>query len=202
MARAVHNLDESGGDLTGLLQAWRGGDRSALEQLTPIVYAELRRLARHYMAGEKSGRALQATELVHEAYLRLVNVGHFDWQNRAHFFGVSAGIMRRILVDAARARHARKRSGPEEISLDEVAVVAPEPGPDLVALDEALDALAMVDRRKSQVVEMRFFGGLTAEETAGVLGVSAETVTRDWLLAKMWLVRELKGESQPARKGV
>ena len=189
-------------EVTGLLLAWKGGDRDALAQLTPLVYAELRRLARRYMVGERAGHPLQATELVHEAYLRLMDVGHLNWQNRAHFFGVSASIMRRILVDAARARHARKRSTSSELRLDEVAVVAPEPSPDLLALDEALDALAQVDRRKSQVVEMRFFSGLTAEETAGVLGVSPETVVRDWRLAKLWLIRELKSEAKPERKDI
>jgi RNA polymerase sigma-70 factor, ECF subfamily len=182
-------------DVTGLLQAWRGGDRGALEELTPIVYAELRRLARHYMAGERAEQQFQATELVHEAYLRLVDVGHLNWQNRAHFFGVSAGIMRHILVDAARSRNARKRSRSAEVPLDDLALFAPERGADLIALDEALNGLAEVDRRKSQVVELRFFGGLTAEETAGVLGVSVETIVRDWRLAKMWLVRELTSRS-------
>jgi len=188
------------GDLTGLLQAWRSGDASALEKLTPLVYAELRRLARHYMAGEKPGHQLQTTDLVHEAYLRLVDVRHFDWQNRAHFFAVSAGIMRRILVDSARSRHALKRNASAEVSLDNVALVAPEPGPDLVALDQALDALAAVDQRKSKVVELRFFGGLTAEESAEVLAVSLETVVRDWRLAKMWLVREMRSSLTPEPK--
>jgi RNA polymerase sigma-70 factor (ECF subfamily) len=190
-------------DLTVLLQAWKGGDQGALAKLTPLVYAELRRRARHYMAGEKPGHQMQTTDLVHEAYLRLVDVGHFDWQNRAHFFAVSAGIMRRILVDAARSRHAGKRSASAEVPLDRVVVFAPETGADLIALDQALDALGAVDRRKSQVVELRFFGGLTADETAEVLGVSSETVARDWRLARMWLVRELTSvggpESKPAR---
>jgi RNA polymerase sigma-70 factor, ECF subfamily len=184
-------------ELTVLLKAWRAGDQGALERLTPLVYAELRRLARRYMAGERAGHQLQATDLVHEAYLRLVDTRHLDWRSRAHFFAVSAGIMRRILVDSDRFRHAAKRNEAVQVPLDDAAILAPEPGPDLVALDQALDALTAIDGRKGRVVELRFFGGLTAEEIAEALGVSTETVVRDWKLAKLWLVRELSSGRAP-----
>lgn len=148
------------------------------------------------MRGERAGHSLQATALVNEAYLRLIDVQHVDWQNRAHFLAVSARLMRRILVDFARARHYQKRGGgAQKITLDEALVVA-EPGRDLVALDDALNALAKIDERKSRVVEMRFFGGLSVDETAAVLNVSPDTVMRDWRLAKAWLLRELRGKSQ------
>ena len=181
--------------MTQLLLSWGKGDLAALEELTPLVYEELRRLARHYMGNERVGHTLQATALVNEAYLRLVDIHKVQWQNRAHFFAMSARLMRRILVDAARSRNYQKRgAGAQRVSLDEGLLVV-EPGRDLVALDDALEALAQVDERRSKVVEMRFFGGLSVEETAEALGVSADTVMRDWKLAKVWLLRELKAST-------
>ena len=180
---------------TTLLLAWGRGDETALDQLIPLVHDELRRLARRHMAGERGGHTLQATALVNEAYLRLIEVNQVRWQNRAHFFATASRVMRRILVDAARARGYQKRGGgAEKVSLDEEILVSAEPRQDLIALDDALNALAAFDLRKSQVVEMRFFGGLSVEETAEALHVSADTVMRDWRLAKVWLVRELSGE--------
>ena len=180
---------------TTLLLAWGRGDETALDQLIPLVHDELRQLARRHMAGERPGHTLQATALVNEAYLRLIEVNQVRWQNRAHFFAMASRVMRRILVDAARARGFQKRGGgAETVSLDEALLVSGEPRQDLVALDDALNALAAFDLRKSQVVEMRFFGGLRVEETAAALHVSADTVMRDWRLAKAWLVRELSGE--------
>jgi RNA polymerase sigma factor (TIGR02999 family) len=180
---------------TTLLLAWGRGDETALDQLMPLVHDELRQLARRHMAGERPGHTLQATALVNEAYLRLIEVNQVRWQNRAHFFAMASRVMRRILVDAARARGYQKRGGgAETVSLDEALLVSGEPRQDLIALDDALNALAAFDLRKSQVVEMRFFGGLSVEETAEALHVSADTVMRDWRLAKVWLVRELSGE--------
>jgi RNA polymerase sigma factor (TIGR02999 family) len=181
-------------DVTGLLVAWGRGDESALDELMPIVHGELRRLARRLMRGERGNHTLQTTALVNEAYLRLVDISRVRWQDRAHFFAMSARLMRRILVDHARSRKYLKRGGMlRRVSLDEALAVS-ERGTDLVALDDALDALAAVDPRKSQVVELRFFGGLSLEETAETLQVSAETVGRDWRLAKAWLLRELNRE--------
>jgi RNA polymerase sigma factor (TIGR02999 family) len=180
---------------TALLLAWGRGDETALDQLIPLVHDELRQLARRHMAGERPGHTLQATALVNEAYLRLIEVNQVRWQNRAHFFAMASRVMRRILVDAARARGYQKRGGgAEKVSMDEAILVSAEPRQDLIALDDALNALAAFDLRKSQVVEMRFFGGLSVEETAEALHVSADTVMRDWRLAKVWLVRELSGE--------
>jgi len=180
---------------TTLLLAWGRGDETALDQLIPLVHDELRRLARRHMAGERPGHTLQASALVNEAYLRLIEVNQVRWQNRAHFFAMASRVMRRILVDAARARGFQKRGGgAEKVSLDEALLVSGEPRQDLIALDDALNALAAFDLRKSQIVEMRFFGGLSVEETAEALHVSADTVMRDWRLAKVWLVRELRGE--------
>ena len=177
--------------ITELLQAWSQGDETALAELTPLVHAELYKLARGYMGRERRDHSLQATGLVNECYLRLVNAREVRWQNRAHFFALSARLMRRILVDFARARHYGKRGGgAEHVAIDEQAL-AIEPGRDLVALDDALSALATIDERKSRIVEMRFFGGLSHEETAEVLGVSAKTVLREWQVAKVWLLREL-----------
>ena len=189
-------MDELGGqDITVLLQAWRQGDEKALEQLTPQVYRELHRAAKRCMARENDGHTLQATALINELYLRLADLKLVDWQNRAHFFALCARQMRRILTDQARARQSHKRGhGAEPVSLDAVPVLAPQMSSDLVAVDDALNLLAKVDERKSQVVEMRFFGGLSVEETAEVLKVSPETVMRDWKLAKAWLLRELSGE--------
>jgi RNA polymerase sigma-70 factor (ECF subfamily) len=177
---------------TALLLAWGSGDPRALDQLMPLVYDEMRRLARLHLRGERAGHTLQATALVNEAYLRLIEVNQVRWQNRAHFFAMASRVMRRILVDSARARRYQKRGGgAERVSLDEALLVSNEPSRDLVALDQALNALSAVDLRKSQVVEMRFFGGLSVAETAAVLKVSPDTVLRDWRLAKAWLLREL-----------
>ena len=181
----------SGNEATILLRAWGAGDREALDRLTPIVYDELRRLARRYLQRERPGHSLQATALVNEAYLRLVDYKHMQWQDRSHFFAVSAQLMRRILVEHAR-RHNLKRGGNvQHVALEESAVVGGGRPGDLVALDEALNELARLDARKARVVEMRFFGGLGVEEIAQVLGVSPVTVTRDWTTAKAWLYREL-----------
>jgi RNA polymerase sigma factor (TIGR02999 family) len=178
--------------ITELLVAWSEGDRTALEELTPMVHAELRRLAHQYMGRERPGHTLQTSALVNEAYLRLIDWKNVRWQNRAHFFGVSAQLMRRILVDYARERQYLKRGGGAlQVSLSEAAAFSLERSSDLVALDEALTALSKMDRRKEQVVELRFFGGLSVKEAAEVLKVSAETVMRDWRLAKVWLLREL-----------
>jgi RNA polymerase sigma factor (TIGR02999 family) len=187
-------------EITGLLLAWGDGDSEALERLTPLVYQELRRLARGYMRGERAGHALQTTALVNEAYLRLIDAGRMRWQNRAHFFAVSAQLMRHILVDFARARRNQKRGGEAaQVSLDEALTIAPERGSELIALDDALTALAKLDERQSKVVELRFFGGLTEPEIAEVLKVSPRTVNSDWSLARSWLLRELsKGGKQEA----
>jgi RNA polymerase sigma-70 factor, ECF subfamily len=179
-------------DVTTLLKAWSDGEQSALQKLTPLVYAELHRLARKYMAGEQQQHTLEATALLNEAYMRLIDWKNVRWQNRAHFFAVSAQMMRRILVDYARSRRNQKRGGGAcHVTLDEAFVFSKEKSPDLVALDAALLRLAELDRRKSEVVELRFFGGLSVEETAEVLKVSPFTVHRDWRLAKAWLHREL-----------
>jgi RNA polymerase sigma factor (TIGR02999 family) len=181
--------------ITQLLQAWSGGDEAALNQLMPVVYAELHRLAQRFMADERPGHTLQTTALVNEAYLRLADSAHLNWEGRAHFFAVCARVMRRILVDFARSRQALKRgSDMPPLQLDEALAVVGKPGTDLLAIDDALTALAAVDARKSQIVELRFFGGLSVKETAEVLKVSEETVLRDWKLAKSWLRRELSGE--------
>jgi RNA polymerase sigma factor (TIGR02999 family) len=190
----VPMLQPSPQEITALLVAWGGGDESALDRLMPIVYDELRRLAHRYMGRERPGHTLQTTALVNEAYLRLVSWREVRWQNRAHFFAVSAQMMRRILVDFARDRKYLKRGGGAlRVSLADAASLTEQRGADLVALDEALTALAEVDRRKALVVEMRFFGGLSVAEVAEVLKVSKETVMRDWRLAKVWLLRELGG---------
>ena len=178
--------------LTQLLLAWGRGDRAALDQLIPLVHQELHRIARRCMAGERAGHSLQASALINEVYLRLIDVHQIDWQNRNHFLSMAARLMRRILVEAARSKHRQKRgAGAAKITFDEALMVSIQPGQDLVALDDALEALARVDERKSRVIEMRFFGGLTVEETASVLNVSPDTVLRDWRLAKAWLLREL-----------
>jgi len=180
-------------EISQLLRAWSGGDQLALGQLTPVVYAELRRLAHRYMRGERSNHSLQTTALVNEAYIRLVDYKRMQWQNRAHFFAVSAQLMRRILVEHARRHNLKRGRGVPHVSLDEAVLVGRDPGVDLVALDDALSALGRVDPRKVRVVEMRFFGGLSVEETATVLKVSPVTVRRDWSTAKIWLYRELTG---------
>jgi RNA polymerase sigma factor (TIGR02999 family) len=179
-------------ETTQLLRAWADGDREALAQLTPRVYRELRRLAGHFLQNEQPGRTLQATELVHEVYLRLINVSEVDWQHRAHFFAVAASLMRRILLDRARRRSSLKRGWNQKpISLDENLEVSLRRARELIALDEALKELAEVDERKARVIELRFFAGLSVEETAEVLRVSPETVMRDWRLARAWLLTEL-----------
>jgi len=193
MQRATKSGEAAPDDVSALLHAWSGGDRDALEKLTPIVYGELHRLARRYMRGERPGHSLQTTALVNEAYMRLVDYRRMQWQNRAHFFAVSAQVMRRILVEHARRHNLKRGGGVEHVSLDEAAVVGSGRASDLVALDDALNALARFDPRKVQVVEMRFFGGLSVEETAEVLNVSTVTVMRDWSTAKAWLYRELTG---------
>jgi RNA polymerase sigma-70 factor, ECF subfamily len=178
--------------ITLLLAAWSQGEPAALEKLVPLVYAELRRIARRYMHRERPGHTLQTTALVNEAYLRLIDASQVRWQDRAHFFAVSAQLMRWILVDFARSRRYLKRGGgAQKVTFDEALVVSPKQGQDLVALDDALKALAVTDARKSRVVELRFFGGLSVEETAEVLQVSPDTVLRDWRLAKAWLAREM-----------
>lgn len=178
--------------VTNLLMAWGRGDESALSQLMPLVHDELHRLARRQMRGEREGHMLQTTALVNEAYVRLVDLSRVRWQDRAHFFAMAARLMRRILVDYARSKKYLKRGGGAQmVSLSEAANVVGDERADLVALDDALTALAEFDARKSQVVEMRFFGGLSVEETAEALQVSVETVMRDWRLAKVWLLREL-----------
>ena len=185
------------GAVTELLRAWSDGDDGALERLVPLVEAELRRLARGYMLRERREHTLQTTALVNEAFLRLTDARRVRWQDRAHFLGISARLMRRVLVDHARARGYHKRGGgAQRVTLDEALVASPDPGLDVLALDRALEALAEVDDRKSKVVELRFFGGLSVEETAEVLHVSPDTVKRDWRLAKLWLLRELEGEGR------
>jgi RNA polymerase sigma factor (TIGR02999 family) len=187
-------------DVTALLKAWADGDAGALEQLVPLVHRELHRIARHCMAAERTGHSLQPTALLNEAYLRLTGLTQLDWQNRAHFFAMSARLMRRILVDVARSKKYVKRGGGKIVApLEDAMAVAVERSQDLVALDLALEALARFDARKSRVVELRFFGGFTVEETAEVLGVSPETVHRDWRLAKSWLRRELQQEQADGR---
>src|SRR5262245_45783162 len=187
-------------EITQWLVAWSNGDSAALDQLIPLVHEELRRLARRYMGQERRrerhGVTLQTTALVNEAYMRLIDACDVRWESRAHFFAVSAQLMRRILVDYARSRNRAKRGGmAQRVSLEEAAVFSVERAPDLVALDDALDALAKIDERKGRVVELRFFGGLSMAETAEVLKVSPDTVLRDWRLAKSWLLHELEGRT-------
>jgi len=181
-------------DITALLHAWQGGDEQALRRLTPHVYAELHRAAQRCMRHERPGHVLQTTALINELYLRLASLKEFDWQNRAHFFALCARQMRRILTDDARARQRRKRNGEAQtITLDPAAVVCPSASEDVLAIDEALHGLAKIDERKAQVVEFRYYGGMTVEETAQVLQISQETVHRDWRAAKAWLLRKLSG---------
>lgn len=181
-------------EVTQLLQSWSEGNQEALDKLVPLVHAELHRLARHYMSNERPGHTLQTTELVNEAYVRLIDWKNVRWQNRAHFFGVAAQIMRRILVDFARSRaSAKKGGGTQYVSLSEAMTISPDRGEDLIALDDALQSLSELDSRKGRIVELRFFGGLSVEETAEVLKISARTVMRDWGLAQAWLYRELSG---------
>jgi RNA polymerase sigma factor (TIGR02999 family) len=180
-----------GEDVSTLLRAWSDGDQAALDKLTPIVYDELRRLAGYYMGRERSGHSLQATALVNEAYLKLVDCTRMRWENRAHFFAVSAQLMRRILVDHARRHNLKRGAGCQHIELEDSALGAAARDEDLVALDEAMQALARFDPRKAQVVELRFFGGLSVDESAEVLKISPVTVMRDWSTARAWLYREI-----------
>src|ERR1700693_5629514 len=197
MQRTEQPSEQTGGaavsDISKLLVAWSAGNQGALKKLTPLVYDELRRLARRYMKGERPGHSLQTTALVNEAYMRLVDYKRMQWQNRAHFFAVSAQLMRRILVEHARRHNVKRGDGVPHVSLEEASMVGPGRARDLVMLDEAMNALARLDPRKVHVVEMRFFGGLSVEETAEVLKVSPITVMRDWSTAKAWLYREITG---------
>lgn len=178
--------------ITELLAEWREGNQSALDELYPLVYDELHRLARRYMSRERKGHTLQTTALINEAYVRLVDQKNVQWANRSHFFAISAQIMRRILIDHARHHaYAKRGGGAKQVSLEEVAAIAPEQGRELIRLDEALKSLAERDPRRSQVVELRYFGGLNNEEIAGVLNVSQNTVTRDWNMARAWLYQQL-----------
>ena len=184
-------------EVTGLLKAWRGGDEGALERLMPLVYGHLRAQARRYVRYERDGRTLQGTALVHEAFLRLVEGRAVDWRDRSHFYAVASQVMRRILVDAARARSAAKRGGVvgairEGVDVETISVDGNRAADDIRALDDALDALARIDPRRARVVELRYFGGLTVEETADVLRVSPKSVMRDWQMARAWLMRELQ----------
>jgi RNA polymerase sigma factor (TIGR02999 family) len=188
--------------VTELLSAWRSGNDAAEDRLFDLVYHDLRRVAYRHMAHERQGRTLQATALVNEAYLRLIDIERIHWRDRSHFFALAARVMRRILVDSARARRSHKRGGGVlNVSLDEALLVSERNGPDLVALNDALSALAVVDKRQSDVVELRFFGGLSVEETAAILGVSSDTVLRDWRMAKLWLLRELKRNGRTLPSG-
>ena len=183
-------------ETTRLLRAWASGDNAALKQLTPRVYTELRRIAGHLMKNERSDVTIQATALVHEAYLRLIDINNVDWQHRAHFFAVSATMMRHILLDRARRRLSGKRGGRvPRVNLDEIPDVSFRRADEVIALDDALNALALVDPRKARVIELRFFGGLSVEETAEVLTVSPDTVLRDWRLARAWILTELGGKT-------
>ena len=189
------SMAESPQNITELLVGYGRGDKETLDQLMPIVYDELRRQAARYLRREQAGHTLQTTALIHEAYVRLVDQRNMQWQNRAHFFGIAAQMMRRILVDHARSKKRVKRGGSEiRVSLDDVNVAARGQDLDVVALDEALDRLAQIDEQQSRVVELRFFSGLSVEETAEVMGISKSTVKRDWSMAKAWLHRELSGE--------
>lgn len=186
-------------EVTQLLLDWSSGDKAALDKLMPLVYDELRRLAHHCMGRERPGHTLQTTAIVNEAYLHLIDQRNVQWQNRAHFFGIAARLMRRILADYARSRrYAKRGGGAQQVSLEEAMIVSEERVADMVALDDALNTLAEIDERKSRIVEMRFFGGLSIEETAEVLGVSPGTVMRDWTMAKAWLRREIGKEGQDA----
>jgi RNA polymerase sigma-70 factor (ECF subfamily) len=190
-------MTPSPNEVTQLLIAWGNGDQAARDELMPLVYKELRRLAHRYMGRERPDHTLQTSALVNEAYLRLIDQKDVQWQNRAHFFGIAAQMMRRILVDYARKRGFAKRGGEARpVSLEEAMIVSEERAANVVALDDALKSLAEHDPRKSQIVELRFFGGLSIEETAEVLAVSAGTVTRDWTLAKAWLKREMSADSR------
>ena len=199
MQKETRSGEPGVGDVSKFLRAWSDGDQNALEKMTPIVYKELHRLAHRYMGRERAGHSLQTTALVNEAYMRLVDYKRMQWQNRAHFFAVSAQVMRRILVEHARRQNQKRGGGVHHVSLDEAVVVSGKQPADLVALDDAMNALARLDPRKVRVVEMRFFGGLSVEETAEALKVSPATVMRDWSTAKAWLYRELAGGTRDGR---
>lgn len=184
-------MASSSEDITGWLARWNGGDETALEELLPLVHQELHRLASRYMRAERTGHLLQTTALVNEAYLRLHNANRVPWQDRHHFLAVAARAMRRVLVDFARARKQQKRDGGRQVPLDDALSVSSDRSADITALDDALTTLAQLDRRQSQVVELRFFGGLTEPQIAGVLGISPRTVSSDWRLARAWLLRAL-----------
>jgi len=187
-------------EVTQLLADWSNGNQAALDKLMPLVYEELHRLAHRYMNQERPGHTLQTSGLVNEAFVKLVDQKDVHWQNRSHFFGIAAQLMRRVLVDYARSRHYAKRGGDaRQVSLDEALTVSPERATEVVALDDALKRLALIDERKSQIVEFRFFGGLSIEETAEVLKVSPGTIMRDWTLAKAWLRKEMIGDSRKIR---
>ncbi len=198
-ASAVKGLhSEASNPVTEMLVRWRGGDREALEQLMPLVYTELRRLAHHYLSQERSGHTLQSTALVHEAYLRLAGQNPPQWQNRAHFFGIAARIMRQILVEYARGRGTAKRGGNAlTLTLDEAVANPQQLDVDIVALDKALSELSELDSQQGRIVELRFFAGLTIKDTSEVLGISPATVKRDWITARAWLYRAMTGESPP-----
>jgi RNA polymerase sigma factor (TIGR02999 family) len=198
LVNAEHSMSEGPDhEVTSLLQAWSAGDEQALAKLAPLVYDELHRTAHRYMARENTGHTLQTTALVNEVYLRLVNVQKVEWQGRAHFYAICARMMRRVLTDFARSRRYLKRGGDAiHVPFEEALFPGREDHPDIVDLDDALNILAVMDQRKTQVVELRFFGGFSVEETAKVLDVSVETVYRDWKLAKVWLVRELSKENR------
>jgi RNA polymerase sigma factor (TIGR02999 family) len=192
----LKNLEAMAGDqlseTTQLLRAWAGGDQAALQRLTPRVYDELRRIAGHFMQNERQGHTLQTTALVHEAYLRLIDVTNVDWQHRAHFYAISATMMRRILLDRARKRQSDKRGGKHpRVNLEDVPDVRSARAREVIALDDALNALAEIDPRKARVIELRFFGGLSVEETAEVLKLSPDSIMRDWRLARAWLLAEM-----------
>jgi RNA polymerase sigma-70 factor, ECF subfamily len=198
LVNAEHSMSEGPDhEVTSLLQAWSAGDEQALAKLAPLVYDELHRTAHRYMGRENTGHTLQTTALVNEVYLRLVNVQKVEWQGRAHFYAICARMMRRVLTDFARSRRYLKRGGDAiHVPFEEALFPGREDHPDIVDLDDALDVLAVMDQRKTQVVELRFFGGFSVEETAKVLDVSVETVYRDWKLAKVWLMRELSKENR------
>jgi RNA polymerase sigma factor (TIGR02999 family) len=183
------------GQVTRLLNDWSDGDSTALDELIPIIYDELRSLAAHYLRRERADHTLQPTALVHEAYFRLVDQKEVRWQSRAHFFGIAAQMMRRVLIDHAKSQGRAKRGGGrQKVDLDQAAGLSEEQASEVMALDDALEALARIDPRKSKIVELRYFGGLSVEETAEVLGVSPNTIMRDWAMAKAWLYNEIKGE--------
>lgn len=187
-------MNESTTDITRYLKDWRDGDTSAFDEILPAIYSELRRIARRYRSKERAEHTLQTTEIINEAYLKLVRQQENDWQDRTHFFAFASRVMRNLLVDHARTRTYQKRgSGAEKVSLEDVAVMTPEPDEQILALDEALENLAKFDERKCRIVELRYFGGLSAQETADVIGVSEITVKREWLKAKAWLYAELGG---------